>query len=229
MQESHPWIILFDIDGTLLTVKNNFNRRFIRSLLDEHQVHYPEMEKDSFSGRTDHDIFYSFLVHHDYDEDLYQKVKTAYLKGLGEQLHSEHVDRHEYVDEAIDYFSSEGFVSGLLTGNYPRAATYKLRAANIDYDFTIGAFGEYDKDRNQLPRLALAAVREQMGVEPDPAKFVIIGDTPRDVICARKSGMRCVAVTTGSYDRSALAEHKPDLIIDSLQDPEHWFRALKEV
>ncbi len=223
---THPWIILFDIDGTMLTVNRNFNRKLLRELLDEHQIHYPQMEGDAFSGRTDHDIFTSFLVNHDYDNALYQRFKTAYLNRLNERLDATKVKRHDFVDDAIAYFSQEGFVRGLLTGNYPTAASYKLRAANIDYDFSIGAFGEFDLDRNRLPHLAIDEVESKMGIQPNPSRFVIIGDTPRDVICAKQAGMKCVAVTTGKYGHDELAEHQPDIIIESLAEPETWFPEL---
>jgi phosphoglycolate phosphatase-like HAD superfamily hydrolase len=222
----HPWIILFDIDGTLLTVDRGFNRAMLRELLDEHRIDYPDLENDAFSGRTDHDIFTSFLVNHDYDESLYQTFKAAYLKALENRLSEELVKRHDHVDDAISYFKNDNFVSGLLTGNYPKAAQLKLDAGKIDYDFTIGAFGEKDKDRNRLPMIAIEQVRTQMGIEPDPSRFIIIGDTPRDIECAKYAGMKCVSVTTGKYGRDELVRHNPEMIIDDLSQPEVWFREL---
>jgi phosphoglycolate phosphatase len=90
----HPWIILFDIDGTLLTVDRNFNRPLLRSIIDELDIDYPEMEKDPFSGRTDHDIITSFLVRHDNQEELYRAFKARYLEQLSEQIQAHHVLRH---------------------------------------------------------------------------------------------------------------------------------------
>jgi phosphoglycolate phosphatase-like HAD superfamily hydrolase len=34
---------------------------------------------------------------------------------------------------------------------------------------------------------------------------IVIGDTPRDIACARADGVRCVAVTTGQYGPDDLA------------------------
>jgi phosphoglycolate phosphatase-like HAD superfamily hydrolase len=34
---------------------------------------------------------------------------------------------------------------------------------------------------------------------------IVIGDTPRDIACARADGVRCVAVTTGQYGPEELA------------------------
>lgn len=222
----HPWIILFDIDGTMLTVDRIFSRTMLGELFNEFSINYPDLDSDSFSGRTDHDIFTSFLVNHDYDETLYKTLKAAYLKELENRLNEGVVKRHVHVDEAISFFNGDDFVRGLLTGNYPKAAKLKLEAGKIDYDFTIGAFGEKDKDRNQLPMLAIDQVREQMGVEPDPSRFIIIGDTPRDVECARYAGMKCVSVTTGNYGRDELARYNPEMIIDDLSQPEVWFKEL---
>jgi phosphoglycolate phosphatase-like HAD superfamily hydrolase len=222
----HPWIILFDIDGTMLTVEHGFTRSMLQELFDEHSINYPDLDKDSFSGRTDHDIFTSFLVNHDYDENLYRTFKTAYLEELENRLSERFVKRHDHVDEAISFFKGDDFVRGLLTGNYPKAANLKLEAGKIDYDFTIGAFGEKNKDRNQLPKLAIEQVRKQMGIEPDPARFIIIGDTPRDVECAKYAGMKCVSVTTGDYTREQLSPYNPEVIIDNLSEPEVWFREL---
>jgi phosphoglycolate phosphatase-like HAD superfamily hydrolase len=33
----------------------------------------------------------------------------------------------------------------------------------------------------------------------------VIGDTPRDIACARADGVRCVAVATGAFASEALA------------------------
>jgi phosphoglycolate phosphatase-like HAD superfamily hydrolase len=33
----------------------------------------------------------------------------------------------------------------------------------------------------------------------------VVGDTPRDIACARADGVRCVAVTSGQYGADALS------------------------
>lgn len=223
--QPHPWVILFDIDGTLLTVDSKYNRRHLRRILDELEINYPEMEADSFSGRTDHDIFTSFLVNHDFDEKLYQEYKVRYLNYLQNDLltNKERVKRLDHIEEALEFFFEGEFICGLLTGNYPKAAQIKLKAADIHYDFSFGAFGEFERDRNKLPQIALEEVKKRHNITPDPSRFLILGDTPRDIICANNAGMRSVAVTTGNYSYEELAEHNPDLIIDNLSKPEKWF------
>ncbi len=229
-KQSHPWIILFDIDGTLLTVDSKYNRSHLRRILDELEIDYPDMETDSFSGRTDHDIFTSFLVNHDFDEELYQEFKVRYLHYMQNVLLNtkERVNRHAHIDEALEYFFDGDFICGLLTGNYSQAAQIKLKAADIHRDFSFGAFGEFEKDRNKLPQIAIDKVQEMYKIEPDPSRFIVLGDTPRDVMCAQNAGMKSVSVTTGRYGIDELAEHNPDVIIDSLANPEEWFTEVSE-
>jgi len=44
-----------------------------------------------------------------------------------------------------------------------------------------------------------------LGESVDPARTVVIGDTPRDIACARADGVSVVAVTTGPYAAADLA------------------------
>ena len=46
----HPWVILFDIDGTLLTVYRTFNRPLLRGIIDKLNIDYPDMKKTPFLG-----------------------------------------------------------------------------------------------------------------------------------------------------------------------------------
>lgn len=224
----HPHVILFDIDGTLLTVKSSFNRPLIREILDELEIDYPNMEKDPFSGRTDHDILSSFLVNHPKKESMYSLLKETYISRLHEKMNEDHVIRHEFVDEAISYFSEEGCILGLLTGNYPTAADKKLKTAKIEIAHQIGAFGEFVKERNQLPILAMNEFESKFGLKADPSKFIIIGDTPRDVECANYAGMKCAAITTGKFSSDELSVYNPTLVIDSLENSGSWFSKIMD-
>ena len=43
----------------------------------------------------------------------------------------------------------------------------------------------------------------------------MIGDTPRDIACARADGVRVVAVATGPYSAEALAD--ADAVVDGVR------------
>jgi phosphoglycolate phosphatase-like HAD superfamily hydrolase len=89
---------------------------------------------------------------------------------------------------------------GLLTGNFEAIARLKLDRAGIGSYFPSGhgAFGSDSEDRAALPLHA----RRRAGRRGAPyprAQTVVIGDTPRDIACARADDVRCVAVASGPF------------------------------
>ena len=108
----------------------------------------------------------------------------------------------------------------LVTGNVEGVARLKLRAAGIGsyFDSGQGGFGSDSPDRADLPPVARArAGRAWSGDAPWPReRTVVIGDTPRDIACARADGVRVVAVPTGPFAAGDLAG--ADVLIDSLHE-----------
>jgi len=47
---------------------------------------------------------------------------------------------------------------------------------------------------------------------------VIIGDTVRDVQCARRNGMRSIVVIRREDQRQAILSENPDLIVNNFED-----------
>ena len=101
------------------------------------------------------------------------------------------------------------FRYSLLTGNFEGVARMKLARAGIGGYFPAGqgAFGSDAEDRNELVPVA----RERAGGWPRE-RTVVIGDTPRDVECARADGVRVVGVATGPYSADELAAAAPDAV-----------------
>jgi phosphoglycolate phosphatase-like HAD superfamily hydrolase len=111
--------------------------------------------------------------------------------------------------------------SSLLTGNIEPAAYLKLRLVGLADFFRElrGAFGDDSHDRRDLPSLAAARISTQLKLSLRPAQFIVIGDTPNDIACAKFFGARSVAVCTGRFDtRESLAAHHPDAILADLSD-----------
>ena len=66
------------------------------------------------------------------------------------------------------------------------------------------------RTREQLPPIA----RARAGDWPRE-RTVVIGDTPRDIACARADGLRVVAVATGPFGVEELAD--ADAVVDSAE------------
>ena len=115
----------------------------------------------------------------------------------------------------------------LLTGNLEAMAYLKVGAIGFDRThFPFGAFGSDAEDRNALPHIALDRAAAHAGRSFPAGDAVIIGDTPRDIECGRAAGCMTVAVATGRYDRDALAEHTPDVLLDDLADTDAALQAI---
>jgi phosphoglycolate phosphatase-like HAD superfamily hydrolase len=97
------------------------------------------------------------------------------------------------------------FVLSLVTGNLEPVARLKLERAGVGGYFADGqgAFGSDSENRDEL--VPIARTRAALPAWPRE-RTVVIGDTPRDIACARADGVRVVAVGTGPFGVEALAD-----------------------
>jgi phosphoglycolate phosphatase-like HAD superfamily hydrolase len=101
------------------------------------------------------------------------------------------------------------FAFSLVTGNFEPIARRKLAAAGLGRYFAEGqgGFGSDSPSRAELPAIA----RVRAGGWPRE-RAVVIGDTPRDIACARADGVRVAAIATGPFRPEALAD--ADAVVD---------------
>ena len=128
--------------------------------------------------------------------------------------------------EAVDRHPR--YRSALLTGNIEPAAHLKVEATGLAKFFTLpGAFGDESFDRRDLPEKAAGRITGQLGFELLPEQFIVIGDTPNDVACARHFGARVLAVATGRvHSRDELEACRPDALLPNLVDVELFMQTL---
>jgi phosphoglycolate phosphatase len=223
-----PTVILWDIDGTL--VRSNGGRvsvsAFLRALREVAQLHaelpYP---KDS-GGKTDQQIALEVLLSADLAEDtargLLPQFREVYLRELEAAREQLLPDLRVLpgVPETLQAVRERGITQSLLTGNLEPIARLKLTCAGLaEYvDFDLGAFGSDHHDRTCLVPITRQRLRDRLGAQE--ANIVVVGDTPRDIACARAGGARAIAVATGNFSREVLAEHAPDVLLDDLRDTE---------
>ena len=95
----------------------------------------------------------------------------------------------------------------LVTGNYEPIARLKLERAGIGHHFLAGqgGFGSDAEERGLLPAIARRRAAGADGTPHPRDRTLVIGDTPRDIACARADGLRVLAVATGPYPADALA------------------------
>lgn len=224
-------LVLFDIDGTLLSTAGAAARPFRAALHAVFGSSGPE-NGYSFAGRTDPQIALELLEMDGHaTDDVQQKLDSVwslYLAGLQRELTGADIHVYPGVRELLDRLEADtSAVLGLLTGNLREGARLKLEAAGLGFDrFQVGAFGSDHADRPELPAVAVQRARERFGRHFEGKSVVIIGDTPRDVDCGAHLGVRTIAVATGSYSVSDLEACGPDHLFPTLADVEAVRRAI---
>ena len=123
------------------------------------------------------------------------------------------------------------YLSALLTGNIEPAAHLKLEITGLSEFFQLpGAFGDESFDRRDLPAIAAQRINEYLGADLQPEQFIVIGDTPNDIACARHFGAHSVAVATGRiHSADDLRECQPDALLPDLLDTQLVLRTLAEL
>ena len=224
-------LILFDIDGTLLTTDGVAGRAF-RAALERVFGTSGPARGYSFAGKTDPQIARDLLLAGGVEEssidDGLATVWEHYTPALEREIVTASTHVFPGVRELVARLHRDpDAVLGLLTGNLREGARIKLEAAGLDFSwFAVGAFGSDHAHRPELPAIAIARAEERFGRRFEGKSVVIIGDTPLDVACGAHLGVRTIAVATGTYSEDELRACGPDHLFASLADTEAVLRAI---
>lgn len=227
-------LVLFDIDGTLLSARGAGARALRGALVDVFGQPGP-IGAYSMGGRTDPQIVRELMtavgITVEEIEPRLDDVWALYLRNLREEIGRTRVQALPGVPALLDRVEAGGepTVLGLLTGNVLEGARMKVDAAGLAFDrFRVGAYGSDHWQRPELPAVAAARARELMGVDYAGKEIVIIGDTPFDIACGEHLGVRTIAVATGTHPAEELATCRPDYLFDDLSDVDAVWRAITE-
>jgi phosphoglycolate phosphatase len=233
-------ILLWDIDGTLLrsTVQGGYKKYFARTM---EQVFGSSGSLDEIvaSGMTDTQIMLEALRGAGFTPEQIFGKKDELLPVFQSEMQKvleQNGEPYEILKGVREVLAetdrNPNFINALLTGNLSVAAEIKLKAVDLWHYFADApnAFGEISHDRRELAAEAGKLFRQFYDFEFQPAQFVVIGDTPNDIDCARAFGARVIAVATGrNQSRETLAAHKPDFLLDDLSDTREVLRLLESI
>jgi len=217
-------LLLWDVDGTLVWA-DDLGADVFDAALEMATGRRPTVEV-RMSGKTDPEIVAEYLA----AMGIQGRGLVDEVLRHSESLLAEHAAAGRLaadgaacpgVEDLLALLAEEPrVVSTLLTGNIEANAIVKVAAFGLErwFDPSVGAYGSDATDRNLLVPVALRRMAEQRGVALAPADAWVIGDTPRDLACARAGGARCLLVATGRYGVDELAALEPDAVLDDLRD-----------
>lgn len=213
-------LFLFDIDGTLL-LTGRAGEHALRLGFKERFGVDDDLSSISFAGSTDSAIVRQMFAAHDIPAttENIADLLDGYVHHLAKELPRREGRVLPGIVELLDALHRrEDCVLGLLTGNIERGAELKLSHYGVWDFFEFGAYADDHVDRNKLGPVAHARAVEKHGMSFEAEDVFVLGDTPRDIDCARAAGFVAVAIATGSYGVDELASHKPDLLFADLSD-----------
>lgn len=213
-------LLLFDIDGTIITSGGAGERALKCSLRDQFGIE-DDLKTIEIAGRTDSGIVRQICRKFGLQEtpENFTKFLDGYLHHLADLLPKTEGRLLPGIIPLLEALKPRpDIVLGLLTGNLERGAELKLKHYAVWHYFEFGAFADDHHDRNELGRFACSRALERRGVEYPPERIYVLGDTPHDITCARAFGAKAVAIATGNFTREQLAQHNPDYLFDDLSD-----------
>lgn len=208
-------LLLFDIDGTLVSRATAAHRHALHEALRRvHGVDAAALgDPIAPAGRTDGEIARLLLLAAGVSAQRIDAgadaVREACCRAYARLCPADLSDTVlPGIPQLLQWLAArEDIRLSLLTGNYEPVARLKLARAGVGRWFPAGqgAFGSDSEDRTMLPAIA----RRRAGRRGRPWRredTLVIGDTPRDIACARADGVRCAAVATGPHGEVELAD-----------------------
>jgi phosphoglycolate phosphatase-like HAD superfamily hydrolase len=204
-------LLLFDIDGTLLLNASREHAESLHAALKRvHHIDKPPGRVEA-AGRTDGEIARSICllagITAERIDACMPDIRRCACEDYAHRCPPSLRDRvAPGMPAVLDKLAGvRGLRLSLVTGNLEPIARLKLERAGLGHHFPRGqgAFGSDDDDRAALPEIA----RQRAGQNGRPyarERTIVVGDTPRDIACARADGVRVIAIATGPYEHGDL-------------------------
>jgi phosphoglycolate phosphatase-like HAD superfamily hydrolase len=221
--DAQPRILLFDIDGTLLTA-DGAGRRALSLAFRDVCGRSDAVEGIDFRGMTD-----ALIIEHALragpgttGDCNIQDIYSTYLKHLKRELaKSQSVRTLPGVLSVLDGLREQRnlLAVGLGTGNIEEAAYMKLSRAGLGEYFNFGGFGSDHHTRSELLRIGAARGAKHLGFALADCTVIVIGDTYHDVDAALAIGAQCIGVGTSGKSPAELRLRGARHAFDNLEDP----------
>jgi phosphoglycolate phosphatase-like HAD superfamily hydrolase len=221
-----PTVLLFDIDGTLVTTPG-VGRRALEQAFAARYGRAGVLQGVQFGGMTDRALVRAGLAVVDEPaegaaaEAAIDAILAAYVPLLRQEIaETPGLGVQPGVREVLVATAHGRAVAvGLGTGNIRAGARLKLGHVGILDRFAFGGFGCDHEDRIEILRIGAARGASRLGAAVAACRVVVIGDTPRDVAAARAIGAESIGVGTCGFGAAELRESGATYAFADLCDP----------
>lgn len=224
-------LILFDIDGTLITSgsigKKYWKQRVIKAFQEAHGLTLKNnFDSRDYNGLVDKHVFWKIAssvgISREHFEQKFSIMKSAFHRHLKKVVEESRVRYKPIKDAQLlveRLLKEQDYVIGLITGNTEQNAWFKLQSASMAHYFKFGVFGDEVDDRESLARLAVTKASKYFNEELLQEEIVMVGDTIHDIRAGKAINAKTIAVTSGlTGTRDELVKAGADLVVDTLMD-----------
>jgi phosphoglycolate phosphatase len=217
-----PRLVLFDIDGTLVTDGGAARESFGFSLREVYG-YAGDLGRYDFSGRTDPEIAAMVLRDAGWQqhkiEARFPDLWAHYTAGLEQRARAPRVRALPGMQQLLDGLSAmPDLTLALLTGNIEPGARLKLTPPDFNRYFPFGAFGSDSAKRADLPAIAAERASRAVGTRFSKRDIVIIGDSVYDVRCGVPHEATTIAIASGKTPANRLRAENPSYFFDSAEE-----------
>jgi phosphoglycolate phosphatase-like HAD superfamily hydrolase len=199
--------LIWDIDGTLLRTNGAAAIPFSKAVSDFAGVNV-EIDRKYLSGFTDYEIAMHLLDSHNISFEMKNitQILNEYVRNLPQSLETIGVEIINTIDQVLEKLFQTPDIDLLIgTGNCLAGAKVKLEHVSLKkffLDENIYYSSEIDWNRDLVIQKAKKSLsKNEIGI--------VIGDSPRDIKSAKKSGLSVIAVPTGAHSRDDLESNCP--------------------
>ena len=221
---SRPKLILFDIDGTLVS-PGTLARETMAVAVSDYLGHPVELSFHDVAGFTDPVIVRSALVRQGLSSDsldgAVQTILNDYLQRIQECYPAyEAPFIFPGARELVLACQAEGWTTALLTGNLQPSARLKIERFDLWDLFAFGVFGDDGNAREDLPWIARERAWDALQLSFRTADTILIGDTPNDARIAALNGIASLIVCRRDEPewRQAIQEQQPTWLVEDFED-----------
>jgi phosphoglycolate phosphatase-like HAD superfamily hydrolase len=213
--------VLWDIDGTLVRSGGVAALAFLDAVAEVTGVRPTSTWRD-YGGRLDTEIADMLLTAVGATTNRVADVLEVLRRLVDERLGELRAQTSPFpgVEALVAKLAEAGVRQTVVTGNLASIARHKLEAGGLvpPIELDVGGYGDSAPNRAAVAQVALDRL-SAAGWRPDLGGVWVVGDTPRDLACARAVGVRCALVATGRRPLEELSGLGADIVLPDLSDP----------
>lgn len=226
-------IPLFDVDGTLVKGFVGIHGDSMNEALKKVFKINADYDEINVQGMIDPQILVEIGKLHGISEEKGKALLPKSFVVMREYI-ATHKKEAQYtilpgVKILFEKLHSNNIPIGLLTGNIEEAPEMKLGPSGLWSFIDFGAYGPeaISLKRVELVGIAQRKAQELLKREVHLNELAIVGDTPKDIQCAKDGGIFSIGVATGIYDTDSLKNAGADMVVNSLEEYDRIFNFLK--